>query len=188
MPSPFPGMNPYLEQSSVWHDFHQRFIPRVADAIARQVLPRYFTLVDDHVYVHEPDAPSRRLVGSSDVSVIPGTAGPRGAAVGVLEPPAFVRVPDVDIEREAFVEVRDRLGRQLITVLELLSPTNKRRGDHRDQYLAKRAQLLASEVNFVEIDLLRGGPRMPWKDLKACDYYAVVSRPAERPAAGSWPL
>src|SRR5947209_19196520 len=121
MPSPFPGMNPYLEQADVWHDFHERFIPRLADVIAQQVLPPYFTRVDDHVCVHAPNGESRRLTGRADVSVLPGADG--GAAVtGVMEAPAEVWQPELYVEREAFVEIRDRQGRQLITVIELLSP------------------------------------------------------------------
>jgi hypothetical protein len=71
-------------------------------------------------------------------------------------------------------------------VVELLSPSNKNRGPDRDQYLAKTRHLLQSNVHFVEIDLLRGGPRMPWLHLPACDYCVVVSRAERRPTAGFW--
>jgi hypothetical protein len=91
-------------------------------------------------------------------------------------------------ERLAFVEIRDRFDRRLTTVIELLGPTNKYAGPDREQYLAKRGQLLASGTHFVEIDLLRGGPRLPLEDLPECDYYVLVSRAEERPQAGVWPL
>lgn len=94
--------------------------------------------------------------------------------------------PVVEIERESFVEIRDRRTRELITVIELLSPANKKPGPDREQYLAKRRQVLASPVHFVEIDLLRGGVRMPLEDFIECDYYAMVSRAEERPRAGVW--
>ena len=94
----------------------------------------------------------------------------------------------VDVEHLSFVEIRDRQGRDLVTVIELLSPTNKRPGPDREQYLAKRRQLLASGVHLVEIDLLRGHPRLPLDDLPPCDYYVMVSRAEERPQAGLWPL
>jgi len=61
----------------------------------------------------------------------------------------------VDVERHTFLEIRDCDNRQLVTVLELLSPSNKRPGPDREQYLAKRQQLLASSVHLVELDLLR---------------------------------
>ncbi|MBI3462828.1 MAG: DUF4058 family protein [Planctomycetes bacterium] len=93
-----------------------------------------------------------------------------------------------DIERQSFIEIRDRLGRELVTVIELLSPTNKRSGPDREQYLSKRRQFIASNVHLVELDLLRGGQRMPIEGLPSCDYCAVVSRAEERPRAGIWPL
>jgi hypothetical protein len=72
--------------------------------------------------------------------------------------------------------------------MELLSPSNKYAGPDREQYLAKARQLQRSWVHFVEIDLLRGGPRMPWLDMPACDYCVVVSRVERRPKAGFWPI
>ena len=103
----------------------------------------------------------------------------------LLEAPAIGRVPlSVDVERHAFLEIRDRGNRQLVTVLELLSPSNKRPGPDREQYLAKRQQLLASSVHLVELDLLRGGPRLPMEHLPACDYCVMVSRYEDRPQCG----
>ena len=86
------------------------------------------------------------------------------------------------------MEVRDARSRRLITVVELLSPTNKLPGSDRDQHLAKRARLMAQGVNLVEIDLLRGGPRMPMEGVPACDYLVMVARPADWPRAGVWPI
>jgi hypothetical protein len=91
-------------------------------------------------------------------------------------------------QRLSYVEIRDRHDRQLITVLELLSPSNKLAGPDREQYLAKRGQPLGSPVHFVEIDLLRGGPRLPLEGLPDCDYYVLVSRAEQRPAADLWPI
>ncbi|MGH7224123.1 MAG: DUF4058 family protein, partial [Gemmataceae bacterium] len=99
------------------------------------------------------------------------------------------RIPvAIDVERLSFVEIRDRRDRQLVTVLELLSPSNKRQGPDREQYLAKRRQFLAGNVHLVEIDLLRGGPRMPVEDLPDCDYCIMVSRVEKRPDVGIWPV
>ena len=114
--------------------------------------------------------------------------GNQASATGLLEAPASVWQPPVDVERHSYLEIRDRENRQLITVIELLSPSNKKLGSDRDQYLAKQHQLLSSTANLVEIDLLRGGPRMPWLDMPVCDYCVVVSRVAERPRAGIWPI
>ncbi len=187
MPSPFPGMNPYLEQDHVWHDFHERCCPAVAEFLTPQVRPSYVARIDEHVYIHEMPGEGRRLAGRADVSLArtQTTETARGPAA-VLEPPVQVQLPAIDIERVGFVEIRDRLDRRVITVIEFLSPANKFAGPDREQYLAKRGQLLASGVHFVEIDLLRGGPRMPLVNLPECDYYALVSRAETRPAADLW--
>jgi hypothetical protein len=73
--------------------------------------------------------------------------------------------------------------KKVVTVIELLSPSNKYAGDDRESYLAKRRELFATVVNLVELDFLRGGPRMPLKNLPTCDYYVMVSRPDDRPEA-----
>jgi hypothetical protein len=191
MPSPFPGMNPYLEQEDAWHDFHERFIPHAADVIGAQIVPNYIAKIDEHVYIHELTADQRMFVGRADVAV-----ARTGASAAALQPrdaagpaPVYAQIPPaVDVERSSFLELRDRQSRELITVIELLSPSNKRIGPDREQYIAKRRQLLASGVHLVEIDLLRGGTRMPMEDLPQCDYYAMVSRAEERPKVGVWPV
>lgn len=189
MPSPFPGMNPYLEQDDTWHDFHEKFLPALAEKLVPQVRPRYIVKLDEHVYLHELPPEPRRLAGRADVLVghriAPGAAQ-RG--VGVLEPPVHVRLPAHDVERVAFLEVRDRRNRELVTVVELLSPSNKRPGADRERYLAKREALLEGCVHLVEIDLLRGGRPLPSAGRPECDYSVLVSRAPARPDAGSGPF
>jgi hypothetical protein len=182
-------MNPYLEQEDTWHDFHERFIPVAAELVGAQVLPNYIVKIDEHVYIHELPGEPRQLLGRADLAVAPSdSASAVRSGVGVLEPPAQVRLPAIDVEGLSFLEIRDRQNRQLITVIELLSPANKNKGPDRDQYLAKRGRLITSAAHFIEIDLLRDGPRLPFADLPECDYYALVSRVEERPKAGIWPI
>jgi hypothetical protein len=193
MPSPFPGMNPYLEQEDVWHDFHERFIPLVATLLGGQLRPRYIVKIDEHIFVHELTAESRRLIGRADVSV--GHVYSEGAhdpvtetATGLLEAPARVRLPAMDRERLSFVEIRDRRDRELVAVLELLSPANKYLGPDREQYLAKRMEILNGPAHLVEIDLLRGGPPLPADDRPECAYSVLVSRVEDRLDAAFWPI
>jgi hypothetical protein len=189
MPSPFPGMNPYLEQESIWHDFHERWCPLVAELLTAQVRPHYIVKIDEHIYIHELPAEPLQFLGRSDVMVMrPSAPGSSRGATEILEAPTRVRLPLVDMERSSFVEIRDRDSRQLITAIELLSLSNKYSGPDREQYLAKRGKLLVSPVHFVELDLLRGGPRMPFEGLPECDYYALISRAEERYSAGLWPI
>ncbi len=167
MPSPFPGMNPYLEQDDVWHDFHERFLPAAAEVIGAQVQPDYIVKIDEHVYVHELPASPRRLLGRADLGVTPvRPPGPPLPPVGLIDAPARVRLPAVDIEQETFLEIRDRRSRELVCVIELLSPSNKRPGPDREQYLFKRRQILASPAHLVEIDLLWGGTPCRWKTVR----------------------
>ena len=68
MPSPFPGMNPYLEHPHFWPDFHATFIPALREALTAKVSPDYFVAVQEHVYIRESDD-DRKLIGAPDVDV-----------------------------------------------------------------------------------------------------------------------
>jgi hypothetical protein len=109
-------------------------------------------------------------------------------AAGLLDVPAHVRLPAVDIGGESFIEIRDRRSRELVCVIELLSPANKRPGPDREQYLVKRGKLLNSPAHLVEIDLLRAGNPMPSEDRPNCAYSVAVSRVEDRLVAGFWPI
>src|SRR5687768_15912839 len=108
MPSPFPGMNPYLEQDTVWHDFHERFCPAAAESLTAQVRPHFIVKIDEHVYIHELPAGERKLAGRGDVQVSsfsPSTSA--GPSTATLTAPQQVDLPEVDFERVSFLEVRD---------------------------------------------------------------------------------
>jgi Protein of unknown function (DUF4058) len=60
MPSPFAGMNPFLEQDDAWHDFHEKIIPKIAERLVVQVRPEYIVKIDEHIYVHELPAEPRQ--------------------------------------------------------------------------------------------------------------------------------
>ncbi len=192
MPSPFPGMNPYIEQDALWKSFHVRFLADIFDRLVAQLRPNYIVMIDEHIYVHEtPGRRRRRLLGIADVSVAArsrsgGVGAP--AVVEVVEAPSQVRLRTQETRRVPFLEVRDRRNRELIAVVELLSPSNKDSGADRNQYVAKRDQLLSSEAHFVEIDLLRGGRPMSVEDRPKCAYSVLVSRAEDRPRAGFWPI
>jgi hypothetical protein len=190
MPSPFPGMNPYLEHPTVWEDFHDRFLVYAAEALSAQALPDFLVRLGEHVFIREPDDPDA-VARHADLSAVPSPATPPrpAAAAATLTAPVVGALPaDYERDRLTYLEVRDRQDRRVVAVVELLSPTNKKAGPERAQFEAKRRALLAGEANYVEIDLLRGWRRMPVKGLPACDYYAMVSRPDDRPAVGLWPF
>src|SRR5437763_10512089 len=145
MPSPFPGMKPYLERPSVWNDFHLTLIPVLRELLLPQVRPAYYIRLDEHLYIHEPNGDDRRLAGRGDLNVTRAPAG--GAlepATAVIDAPFRGRVPVPDYERHPYLEVRDRDSEEVVAVIELLSPSNKTLGKDRDHYLAKRDEILWS--------------------------------------------
>ena len=192
MPSPFPGMNPYLEHESVFHGFHNRLIVEISNALVPQIRPAYIADTDVNVYIHELSG-EERLLGRPDVHVaeqarasrpagLPSQAGtPLVAAVPSAWPPA------VDVVEVPYVKVMDRQNRQVVTIIEVLSRTNKI-GDDRAAYLAKRTQIRRSDVHFIEIDLLRGGLPMPLATLPDASYRVMLSRANERPDVSLWPV
>lgn len=189
MPSPFPGMNPYFEQAAHWQDFHMEFLSALRRQLAPRIAPDYIVQLEEQIYIHDLPPEPRHALGRADLAVTKAEAGAVGrAALEVLEAPAEVRLPAGDVERVPYLEIRDRRGRQLVTVIELLSPSNKRTGEDREQYLAKRRELLRSPAHLVEIDLLRGWTPMPAEDRPEGDYSVLVSRAECRPAAAFWPV
>ncbi len=188
MPSPFPGMNPYLESPGIWHGFHQRFVPAIANQLTAQLRPHYIVLLEEQIYLHEIEDETYSPAGRADVALGKAGAGGDRPAAATIEAPVTGLLTDVfDEERLSYIEIRDRENRDLVTVIELLSPANKRPGPDREQYLVKRRRLLKSLTHLVEIDLLRAWPRMPVERLPICDYLLFASRAETRPQVGLWP-
>jgi Protein of unknown function (DUF4058) len=189
VPSPFPGMNPYFEHADHWLDFHTEFLTALRRLLVPQVLPKYIVQLEEYIYIHDRPLEPRRRLGTADLSVVePEGRQVDHGALGLMEAPAEIWLPEQDIEKVPYLEVRDRQGRDLVTVIELLSPSNKRAGDDREQYLAKRRMLLRSPAHLVEIDLLRGWAPMPNEGRPDCDYSVMVSRAEKRRAADFWPI
>ena len=120
MPSPFPGMNPYLEQEDVWRGFHDRMVVAISDALTPQVRPAYIVNIEEHIFIHEPDANELVLVGHVDVSLSRGKSRTKTGGAALAESaPVRIRIPSVEFEKHLFLEIRDRKNRELVTVLEL---------------------------------------------------------------------
>jgi hypothetical protein len=192
MPSPFPGMDPFIEGQE-WEDFHAHFIEDLHAALVPQVRPRYVVRVERRVYLEhtpvEPVAEPREWI-RPDVSVLDHTrsASTEGSVATVAEvaaPAARLALPIPERRQERYLTIRLREGHELVTSIELLSPGNKRRGsDGRREYLEKRQEVLVSPAHLVELDLLRGGARLPTLEQPpAADYYAFVARSESRPLA-----
>jgi len=191
VPSPFRGMNPYLEQETVWQDFHSTFIPTLRELLNQRVAPKYFVKVEEYVFVHELPADERRRAGRAAVVVGPAwEPEPSAGQVQTAPAPAYALIPTVAIDREphAYLSLRDRANQSIVTVIELLSPSNNNPRADREDYIRKRREFFLSGVHVVEIDLQRGGPRLPLEPVPTCDYLLAVSRAQERPRVAIWPL
>jgi hypothetical protein len=138
MASPFPGMDPYLEQPTFWSEFHNRLIVAIADTLIPNLLPNYYIGVE--TLIHEV--------------------------------------------KQRYLEIREVGTEAVITILELLSPVNKRNGEGRTTYETKRQKILDSTTHLVEIDLLRSHQPMAMQGATTpSDYRILVSRSEQRPKA-----
>lgn len=187
MRSPFPGMNPYLEQEDAWRDFHNSMMTAVRSQMLASLRGKYVIKLEQMLFIHEPPA-HRRMFGQADLGVtdVPKRRKSKsGGSVALMEPAMRTIPVGIDYEKHFQIHLYTHREKRLVTVIEMLSPSNKSGAD-RGQYLAKRGQILASSAHLVEIDCLRGGPRMPVDDLPDSDYCIVVSRAEERPLARVW--
>ncbi|WP_088894798.1 DUF4058 family protein [Leptolyngbya ohadii] len=183
MRSPFPGMNPYLEDSELWSEVHSRLIVAIADDLADHLSQKYRVAIEKRTYFSGNE--ENLLVGIPDVSVVgrqPESTQPIGASPSLVEP-MTVTLPMAEEVQERYLEIREVATGAVITAIEILSPKNKRTGEGRQAYERKRNQVLASLTHLVEIDLLRGGQPLPISGAAPSDYRILVSRSERRPSA-----
>jgi hypothetical protein len=185
MPSPFPGMNPYLEHPERWPEVHHRLITAIAIALASPLRPKYRVAIEKRTYLS--DSEDFLLVGIPDVAVTTQKPVPTPYSTATLPNPGksvTVTLPIPEEIREGYLEIREVATGYVITAIELLSPTNKRPGKGRQTYEEKRSTVLSSPTHLVEIDLLRGGQAMPiLSKIPQTDYSILVARRNHRPKA-----
>ena len=165
MPSPFPGIDPYLEHPEVWPGVHHWLIIEIARWLSPQLRPKYRVAVEVRMY--ETTWDNSLLVGIPDVIVKRSTIekNPPMGNVAVAAPkvkPLRVTVPVPETTKEGYLEVREVGTEEVVTTIEILSPTNKRSSKGRQMYEEKREQVLGSRTHLVEIDFLRRGEPMPF--------------------------
>jgi Protein of unknown function (DUF4058) len=182
MQNPFPGMNPYLEEPELWHQVHNRLIVALADELTPQIVPNYRVAIEERIYTSVADS---LLVGVADISVSRRDISESTATLvtPTLTQPTKVIVPVPEEVTERYLEVRSTQTNEVITVIEILSPKNKRSGGGREAYESKRQKILASTTNFVEIDLLRAGESMPILGAIRKDYCILICKGDRRPEA-----
>jgi uncharacterized protein DUF4058 len=184
MPSPFPGMDPYLEERNIWPDVHHRLITAIGDELVPQVAPDYFVAVEQRTYVMAVDR--QELIARPDAAIIVAPTEARGRTALATAVPTTVQtvlLPQFEEIREGYLEIRDTRTHEVVTAIELLSPTNKMPGEGRDKYEAKRRHVLQTLTNLVEIDFLRGWAPMEMEPDPRNDYRIVVAPGWGRPMA-----
>jgi hypothetical protein len=196
MPSPFPGMDPYLEGPRLWPDVHHSLISGIRQQLNPQLRPKYVARIEERVYISdETDLGRRAIVPDIHVTAPNRTQsvewrGSLASAEPVASAITVIELIEQEI-REPRIEILDLDRRTVVTVIEVLSPTNKLRGSEgRREYLKKRRSVLASTTHLVEIDLLReGAPVFAGQDLPAHDYGIYVSRALADDRQGLyWPI
>ena len=192
MTSPFPGMDPYLEDPSLWPDVHQSLSGEIRDRLIPELRPRYVARLVPRQVMDEPGEEELRVM-FPDISVIRRPAvepQPAPAATATISAPVTVanvmRVPF----RQVGIEIRETRTGVLVTAIELLSPANKRpSSEGRQSYLRKREMLLGSTAHLLEIDLIRRGEPLPLDPSPPnAPYYVILSRANQRPDAEVWPV
>ena len=191
MPSPFPGMDPYLEHPAFWSGFHSTLIVYLRSALSRDLPPGYYADVEQHVWLEEEDPDEGRTPFAVPDAYI---AERHGSGVAVATLPSTVESAEISLPKPAkrhgtkFIKIVDQPGNRIITVIEVLSPSNKDTGQDRDNYISKRNEYLSTRTNLVEIDLLRDGARLPFgrPHPPLADYYSLVSRVQRFPKASFW--
>ncbi len=202
MPSPFPGMDPYLE-GHLWADVHHALADEVRRRLAAQLRPRYVARLETR-YVAEMSGvgPTRILYPDVDVSIAPLAretitryeAG-SSTAPPIVPPPLVFTLPTLPQIKLVTVEIRDARHNRLITSIEILSPVNK--GDGFAEYQAKRQAVLHASAHLLEIDLLRRGYRpVPFDHVAEEDrplvdeaaYFVFLTRRGDRNRVAVWPI
>jgi hypothetical protein len=188
--SRFPGMDPYLEAPSLWPDFHEAFLFCIREALQPALPKKYYAQLRTREEVGIAGLSADRVI-YPDVAV--RTGGPADGGSAARQPDSasaceHLVIATVEPLQVGFLEVREvGTGGRLVTLIELVSPSNKRPGPDRDAFARKQEEIFQSTTHWVEIDLLRAGKRHGGHaqlhehcKAKGYDYVVVVSRSSRR--------
>jgi len=181
-------MDPYLE-GDLWTTVHTDLCAEIARQLAPKLRPKYVALSTRRVVLAPPDE-TEGLAGQRfpDIGILSSQVSPSSPGTAVASAPLVLPASFPEPIPHVSVEIRDVAERRLVACIEVLSPTNKR-GPGREEYAAKRLQILSGAAHLVEIDLLRVGTRFPTaQPLPAAPYFVFVSRDGRRQEVGVWPI
>jgi hypothetical protein len=189
-------MDPYLE-GEMWQEFHDRLANQISEQLMPLLSPKYVALLAKRYVFDRPAlgvfdlTPDRIIYPDVHVVALPGaepTAAPGGTRNALAEP--TIELPSLLPEEVPLLslEIRDIAERRLVTIIEILSPVNKRGEGARD-YAKRRMELLKTRVHLLEIDLLRQGMRIQLAgEPPPASYYIYVSRWQRRPYTQIWTI
>jgi len=150
----FPGMDPYLEDPQLWPGLHATLIVYIRNQLQPLLRPRYIAAIEERVFVEGPD---RSIIPDVWLRMHRPVEQPQAVALTDAENPVLVRVLALEIH-ETYITILDRQSAQkIVSVIEVVSPTNKYPGPGRKSYLDKQEEVRGSDAHLVEIDLLRTG-------------------------------
>ncbi len=179
----FPGMDPYLEAPDIWPGIHASFIVYLRDHLQPRLRPRYLAAIEERVFVEGPD---REIIPDVWLRQHAPQVGAAAVAMPEGDEPVLVEVLPLEVH-ETYIAILDRRsGQHIVTVIEVVSPTNKYAGPGRDSYRGKQREVLHSQAHLVEIDLLRMGPHVlavpEWaaRNRTPYDYLVCVNRAANQ--------
>lgn len=191
MTSPFPGMDPYLE-GELWQEFHDRMLNQISVQLLPALAPKYVALLAKRYVFDRPglgvlDLPPQQRILYPDVNVVKvGEAAAEYFTATTAVPTIEVNSPMDEEVPILSLEIRNVAERRLVTVIELLSPVNKR-GDGAREYVQRRQELLQTRTHLLEIDLIRRGGRIPLEGhIPLTPYYIYLSRFTKRPKTELW--
>jgi hypothetical protein len=181
-------MDPYLE-GPLWPTVHTSLVNEIAHQLAPKLRPKYFALPQQRVVVAVPDPTEMRARSRfPDVGVYSPESMFSPSRQAVTSAPLVLDALLPESIPESYVEIRDVEQRRLVTAIEVLSPSNKR-GPGTEQHRKNRDEFLASDVHYLEIDLLRVGERFPLTGpLPSVPYFVFLSHAARRPRVEIWPI
>ncbi len=194
MKSPFPGMDPYLEQAGLWNQVHHDLISDVRRFLMPLLLPKYSVAIEQLTYlsimppceppVGRPDGLIFSKSSSNGFGIAPQVK-PSGS-VAVITKPRMVELPTFKTHIHKYLVVRHMADKDVVTVIEILSPANKIGVIGRKEYEEKRIKILSSLTNLVEIDLLQTGDPLPMSPVAKSDYRIIVCRSYNHPKADAY--
>ena len=195
MPSPFPGMDPYLETPSLWPDVHHELISAIRADLNRQLDPRYFAQIEDRIYVSTEDDPGRTEL-IPDVHVTSGTIEGRPSfpardvgASDVAEPLVVETFLDEEIH-EVFLEVIDSARRKVVAVIEVPNPRTRFRGRRGSRAFARSEIRSGSRKAIGSRSTCSGGAFLCAlrKRIRPHEYFVNVSPVRLRTQGWVWPI